>query len=106
VSFEQAIHKFNRFSSFSAANSKVKKPWALRARLFTEFPLVFVKFYLFRLHMLGGWKGFYFSICNAFMRTSRIAKMLEAEAQPRPRAADRHSAADQVSAGTEAGKPL
>jgi hypothetical protein len=49
----------------------------LRFRLIYEFPLSFVKYYLFRLHFTGGWKGFYFALCHAFMRTSRIAKMLE-----------------------------
>lgn len=105
ASFEQAIEKFNRFSSFSAANSKAKKPWALGARLFVEFPVVFVKFYLFRLHMLGGWKGFYFSICNAFMRTSRIAKMLETETRHEARPQERRAASEApASQSPETGK--
>jgi glycosyltransferase involved in cell wall biosynthesis len=83
LSFEQALQKHNRFSSFSASQSKRRGGAALRLRLFTEFPVSFVKFYFFRRHILGGWKGFYFALANAFMRTTRIAKMLEATGEHR-----------------------
>jgi hypothetical protein len=56
----------------------------LRFRLIYEFPLSFMKYYLFRLHFTGGWKGFYFALAHAFMRTSRIAKMLEGAAADAP----------------------
>lgn len=82
VSLEQALRKHNTFSSFSAAKSKDKKRSILILRLVFEFPVNFVKFYFFRLHFMGGWKGFYFSVANAFMRTTRIAKMLEAMGDP------------------------
>jgi glycosyltransferase involved in cell wall biosynthesis len=77
ISFEHVIEKNNRFSSFRSVNSRKCPRAMLRFRLIYEFPLSFVKYYLFRLHFTGGWKGFYFALCHAFMRTSRIAKMLE-----------------------------
>jgi hypothetical protein len=39
--------------------------------------MVFLKTYLGRRHFTGGWQGFYFAICHAFMRTTRIALLLE-----------------------------
>jgi glycosyltransferase involved in cell wall biosynthesis len=77
ISFEHVIEKNNRFSSFGAAESKPRSMSALTLRLAFEFPLNFIKYYVFRLHFTGGWKGFYFALCHAFMRTSRVAKMLE-----------------------------
>lgn len=77
VSFEHLIAKNNRYSSFRSQNSESHGTLLLTLRLVFEFPVNFIKFYLFRLHFTGGWKGFYFSLCHAFMRTSRVAKMLE-----------------------------
>ncbi len=82
TSFTHLITKINEFSSFSSKNSKLRSPYILKMRLFFEFPTTFVKYYFFRLHVTGGWKGFYFSLCNALMRTTRIAKMLEAQSVP------------------------
>lgn len=77
TSFSHIIEKNNKFSSFRSAHSTARSTTALKARLLIEFPLNFVKSYVFRRHFTGGWQGFYFSLCHAFMRTSRIAKMLE-----------------------------
>jgi glycosyltransferase involved in cell wall biosynthesis len=77
VSLEHVIDKNNRFSTFRAATSKPRSRTALTLRLIFEFPITFIKFYFLRLHFTGGWKGFYFALCHAFMRASRIAKMLE-----------------------------
>lgn len=77
VSWEQAIAKANRFSSFAAETAGPRSPLAIRARLPFEFPYWFVRTYLFRRHVLGGWKGFVFALNQAFMRTIRIAKILE-----------------------------
>lgn len=76
-SFDHLIDKGNRFSSFSARNAKPRSKRWLPIRLFWEFPLNFFKMYVMRRHFTGGWKGFFFSLCHALMRTSRIAKMLE-----------------------------
>jgi glycosyltransferase involved in cell wall biosynthesis len=77
MSFSHLVEKNNQFSSFRALNSKRQPPANLKLRLATEFPLQFLKSYIGRRHISGGWKGFYFAICHAFMRTTRIAKMLE-----------------------------
>jgi glycosyltransferase involved in cell wall biosynthesis len=82
LSLEHVIEKNNRFSTFRANSSKTYGPMTLRVRLIFEFPISFVKYYVCRLHCTGGWKGFYFSLSHAFMRTSRIAKILEREPLP------------------------
>lgn len=80
-SLTHAIEKAVVFSDFRAQNSKVKSKVKLLARLTVEFPLVFLKTYIGRRHFTGGWKGFYFSVVTAFMRTTRIARMIDAATQ-------------------------
>jgi glycosyltransferase involved in cell wall biosynthesis len=77
LSFSHIIEKNNHFSSFRAQNSQAHSSSYLKFRLAIEFPLNFLKCYFGRRHIAGGWKGFYFALCHAFMRTTRIAKMLE-----------------------------
>jgi glycosyltransferase involved in cell wall biosynthesis len=77
VSLRHAIEKLNTFSDFRAQKSQQRSIIALKARMLFEFPIVFAKMYFFLRHCFGGWKGLYFSLCQAFMRTSRIAKMIE-----------------------------
>ena len=88
LSFDHLIEKGNRFSSFSARNARPRPSRWLAARLFWEFPVSFFKMYILRRHFTGGWKGFFFALCHASMRTSRIAKMLELDSgktkQPAP----------------------
>ncbi|MEJ2124412.1 MAG: glycosyltransferase family 2 protein [Alphaproteobacteria bacterium] len=79
LSIAHVIDKGNQFSNFRSAHSDKRSRGFLKVRLLFEFPLSFIKFYIFRRHFTGGWKGFYFSMCHAFSRTTRIAKMLEAE---------------------------
>jgi glycosyltransferase involved in cell wall biosynthesis len=77
LSFSHIIEKNNHFSSFRSQNSQRRSAAYLKFRLAIEFPLNFLKCYFGRRHIFGGWKGFYFALCHAFMRTTRIAKMLE-----------------------------
>ena len=49
----------------------------LRLRLLVEGPFVFLKSWLARGHVLGGWNGFVFSVAIAFARFLRVAKMIE-----------------------------
>jgi len=77
VTFEQMVMKANRLSSMQAAKAKPKSRAELIARLWLEYPFWFLKTYLLRLHVLGGWKGFVFAQNQAFFRMIRIAKMLE-----------------------------
>jgi hypothetical protein len=39
--------------------------------------MVFLKTYFGRRHFTGGWQGYYYALCHAFMRTTRLALMLE-----------------------------
>jgi glycosyltransferase involved in cell wall biosynthesis len=77
TSLEHIVGKGNSFSSFSAQHTPERRARGLKRRLVVEFPLAFLKYYVLRRHYSGGWKGFYFALCQAFMRTTRIAKMLE-----------------------------
>lgn len=72
----QFVDKENRHSSFLAANEARSRPF-LRARLVVELPWTFVKYYIFRRHVTGGWKGFFFALSAAYARTLRLAKILE-----------------------------
>jgi hypothetical protein len=81
VNWAALIDKSNRFSSFQAGLPSRHSDGALKLRLYTEFPINFLKTYIGRRHFTGGWKGFYFALAQAFMRTSRIAKILEARQQ-------------------------
>jgi glycosyltransferase involved in cell wall biosynthesis len=78
IDWHSLLDKGNRFSTFQASLPSGYSDAALKVRLYTEFPINFFKTYIVRRHITGGWKGFYFALAQAFMRTSRIAKMLEA----------------------------
>lgn len=97
TSFDHLIEKGNRFSSFSARNARPRSSRWLPLRLFWEFPVNFIKMYVMRRHFTGGWKGFYFALCHALMRTSRIAKMIELASTAQP---------DTIPAGRSRAKPL
>ncbi|MBK0399859.1 glycosyltransferase family 2 protein [Limibaculum sp. M0105] len=76
ISWAHLVDKENRYSSYSAETAKPRSRSGLILRLPFEFPLVFLKFYLLRRHITGGWKGLAFSIVAAFGRTLRVIKML------------------------------
>ncbi len=68
-----------------AAEASPRSRRALLWRLPFELPAAFVRFYLLRRHITGGWRGFMFALTAAFARTLRIAKMLDrAEDIPAP----------------------
>jgi glycosyltransferase involved in cell wall biosynthesis len=92
--------KLNRFSSFQATLPSKHGDSFLKLRLFAELPINFIKTYIFRRHFTGGWKGFYFALGQAFMRTSRLAKMLEAREMARNQMAKSQAARNQT-AGSE-----
>ena len=85
VSLAHFVDKENRYSSFAAENAKPRGRSGLILRLPFELPLAFLKFYLLRRHIFGGWKGFVFALTAAFARTLRIAKMLEKQESPASR---------------------
>ncbi|MEO1458864.1 MAG: glycosyltransferase family 2 protein [Pseudomonadota bacterium] len=76
-SWDALVAKENRYTSYVAATARPRPALLLRVRLVTEFPLVFLKAWLLRGHILGGWKGLAFSIVVAFTRTLRVIKLLE-----------------------------
>ena len=73
------VAKENAYSSFQAEAAKPRALWKLRLRLLVEGPFVFLKSWLARGHVLGGWNGFVFSVVIAFARFMRVAKMIERE---------------------------
>nr|MCH9765772.1 glycosyltransferase family 2 protein [Alphaproteobacteria bacterium] len=77
VDWYQMIDKGNRFSSHDLEKADHRSVGLLKLRLIFEFPWVFLKTYIGGCHFTGGWKGFVFSLNTAFLRTTRIAKMLE-----------------------------
>lgn len=77
VDWHQMIDKANRFTSHHLEKAETRNPTVLKLRLLSEFPFTFLKEYFGRRHFTGGWKGFVFALNHAFMRTMRIAKMLE-----------------------------
>lgn len=77
ISISHAVEKALSFAEFRAATSDGKSAAMLKARLLCEFPLVFLKTYFGRRHFTGGWQGYYYALCHAFMRTTRLALMLE-----------------------------
>lgn len=82
VSWSRLVAKENAYSDFSAAAGAPRRRRALLWRLPFEMPVAFMRFYLLRRHVTGGWRGFVFALAAAFARTMRIAKMLErAEAE-------------------------
>lgn len=70
------VEKENRYTSFQADRVTARARWPLRIRLWTEMPFAFLKFYLIRRHVTGGWKGVAFSGIAAFARWLRIVKLL------------------------------
>lgn len=83
LSWAHLVEKENRYSSFAAETASPRRRGALLLRLPFEMPVAFLRFYLLRRHVTGGWRGFVFALTAAFVRTLRIAKMLErAEATP------------------------
>ncbi len=77
TSWAHMVEKENRYSSFQAEAARLRPLWLLRLRLVTEFPAAFLKFYVLRRHVTGGWKGFAFAMVAAFARWLRILKLLE-----------------------------
>ena len=81
LGWAEFVDKENRHSSFLAASQQKRGRAGLALRVYTEMPWTFVKFYLLRRHITGGWRGFFFALSAAYARTLRIAKMLETEDQ-------------------------
>lgn len=73
------IAKLNAYSDAQAADLDARGAGVSRLRLFSEFPLAFIKAYLGRRHALRGVYGFMTAMNFAFYRYLRIAKHVERE---------------------------
>jgi glycosyltransferase involved in cell wall biosynthesis len=69
--------KLNRYSDAQAADLKARSIYLPVWRLYTEFPLAFLKAFLLRRHILRGSYGFLTAMNYAISRHLRIAKHLE-----------------------------
>jgi glycosyltransferase involved in cell wall biosynthesis len=79
-SFRDWMHfstKVNQIAKLAADTMPVRSRAALTARLFFEFPVTFLKFYVFRRYFLMGADGFTLSVISAYGRFIRVAMMLE-----------------------------
>jgi glycosyltransferase involved in cell wall biosynthesis len=81
-SMSDLIAKCDERASYNAANTRKRPRWQLVARVITEFPMQFLKYYLWRTHIFGGLAGFQFAMITAFYRFVRIVRMLEGAKAP------------------------
>lgn len=74
-------HIRHKLDSYHAAQAKVlRKPsWVIWSRVPFEYPLTFIRYYLFRRHFTGGWDGVYSSHLAAATRTTRLFMILDAQ---------------------------
>ena len=77
TSWHHFVEKENAYSTYTAQAARPRGRLGLILRLPFEMPLAFLKFYLLRRHITGGWKGFVFAMAAAFARFLRLAKLLE-----------------------------
>lgn len=77
INWFHMVDKANHFTGHEIAKVAARPRGILMVRLFTEMPFQFLRNYVLRGHIFGGWKGFVFALNTAFLRTLRIAKALE-----------------------------
>jgi glycosyltransferase involved in cell wall biosynthesis len=84
--WESTVHKLNFYTSQVAQDRVHRRMRFLKLRLFTEFPLQFLKCYVGRRFALRGAMGLAMSITVAYLNLLRVLKTEEAQRQM-PRAA-------------------
>lgn len=77
LSFSGFVAKLNGYTDFTAYAARPRRKGALLLRLPFEGLFWFLRFYLGRRHVFGGWKGFAFAVIAAYGRVLRIIKLLE-----------------------------
>lgn len=79
-SYRSIAHMEQKLNAYTDLQAKVlkKSPLGLALRLPFEYPVVFLRYYLFRRHVTGGLYGLAVSHAIAKARTARIVKMLGA----------------------------
>jgi glycosyltransferase involved in cell wall biosynthesis len=75
--WNHAVAKINYVAKLAADTTRPRSRAILLVRLLTEFPLTFIKAYVFRRYFLSGADGFIQATIVAFGRFMRIAMMLE-----------------------------
>ena len=83
LDWSQMLAKANASSSHNIEKLARRPRWLLKLRLAAGFPLNFLRNYILRRHVFGGWKGFVFALNTAYTRTMRIAKALERQEKER-----------------------
>lgn len=76
-SLSHLIQKTDGYTNLQITTKNPKSRLYLLIRLFSEFPLQFIKYYFIRRHFTGGITGISHAVALAFSRFARIAKMLE-----------------------------
>ncbi len=74
-SLEHLTQKYDDYTTLAAATLKSKNRTMLMLRLFTEYPMAFVKYYLLHMHITGGAYGYAVAKIKANARLGRIRKM-------------------------------
>lgn len=77
LSLEQLVAKHNKYSTEVLVKRRAAGRRFSRIRLFTEFPLNFVRYYFLRRQFVHGWLGFIVAVQSAYARWLRIAKDVE-----------------------------
>lgn len=77
LSLEQVVAKHNKYSTEVLEKCRATGRHFSRIRLFTEFPLNFVRYYFIRRQFVHGWLGFLVAFQSAYARWLRIAKDVE-----------------------------
>ena len=77
LDLDQMTDKIKRQAHNGVDKLATKSVAVLKLRLYFGFPLNFLRNYIARGHILGGWKGFIFALNTAYTRTLRIAMALE-----------------------------
>lgn len=77
-SIAHLIRKYDDYTTLAAATLKKKNRHLMALRLITEYPLMFLKYYLLHMHITGGLYGYAVAKAKANARWARIAKMWEA----------------------------
>lgn len=78
-SIASSVEKMNRYSDAQVADMRKRGRKIVTWRLLFEFPLAFLKAYIFRRSFLRGWWGLVISINYAYSRHLRLAKAYQAE---------------------------
>jgi glycosyltransferase involved in cell wall biosynthesis len=83
-SLDDHVRKGLERARYNAEHAKPKSRMLLRARIVTEFPFAFLRYYIGRRHFMGGLIGFQISMSAAFARFVRVMLMLERAQQTSP----------------------